>query len=359
MDPAFLIPSPDVLPAPWWVFYPLLIATFTLHLVLANLLVGGAVIALVDNLRSRGPLGRSSLGGELAHKLPMAAALTVNLGVPPLLFMQLLHGQFIYTSAVLMAVVWVSIFLLAIGGYYLLYIYDIRYQPMDMGRVLTTLGAALLMSAVGYMFTASLVLMINPGAWSGYFQNAAGTIVPSGDASLAPRYLHFFFSSLALGGLGLAVWGLRRRKADPAGGEVLVNQGLRWYGLATLVNFLIGALYLGTLPDKVLATIIVGGGLGLFTLLGGVLAGLASVLAAFGGMVKQTAVWSGLSVVLMVLFRYQVRAAYLQPYLALDRLPLATQGITLIVFLVVLVLGLITVGYMLRLVWPGRKGARS
>ena len=218
MNLANLIPSPDVLPAPWWVFYPLLVVIFMLHLVMANLLVGGAVIALVDNLRSRGRLAGTPLGGELARKLPMAAALTINLGVPPLLFMQLLHGQFIYTSAVLMAVFWVSIFLLAIGGYYLLYIYDIRYQPMGMGRVLTTLGAALLMSAVGYLFTASLVLMINPGAWPGYFQNPAGTIVPGGDASLAPRYLHFLASSLALGGLGLAVWGAAAAQGRPGRG---------------------------------------------------------------------------------------------------------------------------------------------
>jgi hypothetical protein len=258
-----------------------------------------------------------------------------------------------------MAVFWVSIFILAIAAYYLLYIQDIRYPAQQGGIGLTSFLSALLWAAVGYLFTASLVLMINPGAWSGYFQNTAGTMVPSGDASLIPRYLHFFVSSLALGGLGLAVWGLYRRRGGQAGGQALIQYGLRWYGVSTLVNFLMGALYLGTLPDGVLMEVVRSGHGGLASILGGALAGLASILAAFGGRVWLTVGWAAISVVLMILFRYAVRAAYLAPYLSLDKLPMESQTSALIIFLAVLVVGLFTVGYMLRLVWPGRKEARS
>jgi len=41
MDPSRLIPYPDILPAPWWLFYILLVATFTLHLIMANVMLGG------------------------------------------------------------------------------------------------------------------------------------------------------------------------------------------------------------------------------------------------------------------------------------------------------------------------------
>ena len=41
MDPDQLIPTPDVLPAPWVLFNVLLVVTFTFHLLVVNLMLGG------------------------------------------------------------------------------------------------------------------------------------------------------------------------------------------------------------------------------------------------------------------------------------------------------------------------------
>ena len=101
MDPSRLIPYPDILPAPWWLFYVLLVATFTLHLIMANVMLGGGIMALASEwLKRRKENGGLKVHKEIAPKLPMTVALTVNLGIPPLLFLQILYGNFIYVSTV-------------------------------------------------------------------------------------------------------------------------------------------------------------------------------------------------------------------------------------------------------------------
>ena len=48
MNPAALIPTPDVLPVPWGWFQVLLLLTLFLHILLMNVMLGTAVIALVN-----------------------------------------------------------------------------------------------------------------------------------------------------------------------------------------------------------------------------------------------------------------------------------------------------------------------
>ena len=102
MDASGLIPLPDPIPVPWGWFKVLLILTFVLHLVLMNLMLGGGLLALFRLLRGGSP-------PREARSLPILVALTINLGVPPLLFLQVLFGHLFYTSSVLMAVWWISI----------------------------------------------------------------------------------------------------------------------------------------------------------------------------------------------------------------------------------------------------------
>jgi len=85
---------------------------------------------------------------EIAPKLPMTVALTVNLGIPPLLFLQILYGNFIYVSTVLMAVYWLSIFVLIILSYYGTYLYSLKYDRLGSSRVWVMGISVLMMLAV-------------------------------------------------------------------------------------------------------------------------------------------------------------------------------------------------------------------
>lgn len=349
MDPGKLIPAPDLLPAPAGVFYFLLVFTFILHIIAANLVVGGLVMAFVRAWKIRA--GRAATGWEpiLGKRLPIAMAAAVNLGVAPLLFLQVIYGQFIYVSSVLMAVYWLSIFVLIIAAYYATYAHQFALAGPTPPKPWLTGAAAALLIIVGYFFTQSIIMMLNPEAWPQYFARPGGTIMTTGDHSLAPRLLHFVASSLALAGLGVALWGRwRTSKSLPFGADML-KSGLRWYAVATLVNFFIGGLYLGTIPAEVLSRAVLGDRLAVGLLVLGAMAGLGSIPAAFTRLLGLTTVCALVSVVTMVLFRYVVRVAYLEPWFTTGSLAVKAQYSPLIAFILVFIGGAALVWWMLRL----------
>ena len=57
----------------------------------------------------------------LIHRLPTVMAFVINLGIPPLLFAQVLYGRALYTSSVLIGTYWISVILLLMASYYGLY----------------------------------------------------------------------------------------------------------------------------------------------------------------------------------------------------------------------------------------------
>ena len=103
-----LIPAldPNPLPAPYWVFQLLLFVTFFLHIVAMDLMVGGAVLALVARWRKGSLIQGSRLSSDLARKLPVLMPAVITLGIAPLLFVQVLYGQFLYTSSIILAWPW-------------------------------------------------------------------------------------------------------------------------------------------------------------------------------------------------------------------------------------------------------------
>jgi len=349
MDPARLIPTPDILPAPWGFFYPLLILTFALHLIMANLLLGGGFVILWSDLRNRGRNITDTLGRDISRKWPITMALTVNLGVAPLLFLQVLYGQFIYVSSVLMAVYWLSICVLIIIAYYGAYLYQIHYDRLGVTRIWIAGISVLLLIVVGFFFTNSLLLMIDPKAWPRYFQEPGGTLIHWAEASLIPRYLHFLFASIAAGGLIMALMGRRQHSKGVTGAEERIGQGLVVYACVTLLQFLIGAWYLGGLPNRVLAQVFLEGGWAFPAFIVSVMAGGVSVLFALAKMPWHTTACAVLTTLLMVLFRFQVRAAYMSPYAEQTKVEVIPQVGPALVFVLALVLGIAVIIYLLKL----------
>lgn len=349
MNPGNLIPSPDAIPVPWGWFYALLMLTFLLHILVMNAMLGGGIIALISTFRSGGkdlPVAR-----EFSYKWPYTIAFAVNMGVAPLLFVQLLYGQFFYTSSILMAVWWFSIFGLLILAYYAAYLYDFKFDFLGTGRIFVVAFAVLIMLIIAFFFVNNMTLMIQPAKWSAYFKTAGGTLLNLSDPILIPRYLHFVVGSVAVAGLYLALighFGYLKSKVEP---RVMVERGMSYFTIATVIQVVFGIWFLLALPKDVMMLFMGKSfyGTGLLTT-GLILAGLALYFGARRHVVGAS-VTALVLVSVMIFIRDLVRVAYLKPWFEVSRLPVSPEFSPLIFFLVVFAVGLGLIGYMLKLVF--------
>lgn len=347
MDPATLIPTPDPIPVPWGWLQLLLLLTFFLHILLMNIMVGTTFIGFVHHFTGAG--GSTACTEEISRKLPFTIAFAVNFGVAPLLFLQVLYGHFIYTSSVLMGVFWLWIIGMVIMAYYLAYVYKYRYEQMQTGRVVVTGLITVLLLVIGFIFSNNMTLMVHPESWSRYFSQPSGLLLNLADPTLVPRYLHFMFAAVAIGGLAIGLYfSFRQSKGDPDAGPWIAYGG-RWFAYATMANVAIGLWFLSSLPEG-LVNMGTGGGI-LFKvfLICGVATGIYSAVMAYAGKVRSATGPAIATLVLMILARDQLRTAYLAPWFSRSDLPVSPAYSPFILFLLFFVAGLLLVAWMLRL----------
>jgi len=346
MDVTHLIPAPDTIPVPWGWLKLLLLLTFTLHLLLMNLMLGGSLLALAGRRRGSAPHAE-------ARSLPILIALTVNLGVPPLLFLQTLYGQFLYSSSILMAVFWLSIVPVLIAAYYSAYGFVHRHKAAGAGTVWLAITTVLLLF-VGFMLTNNMTLMARPERWGAYFHHPGGTFLNLGEPTLWPRYLHFVAASIAMAALGRAVYHavLSRRASDDRRGTIRAS--LRLFAWTTMVQVLIGALFWITLPGRIGALFLGGNAAYTAHLWAGIVLALVAIAAGLRGKLKLTAALAVVLVLDMVLVRDFVRTAYLAPVFSPADLTVAPQAGPMIwFFAALLAVGGVLV-YVLREAWRAR-----
>lgn len=349
MNPAALIPTPDTLQVPWGWFQVLLLLTLFLHIILMNVMLGSGVIALVNLFRAGGeptPLAR-----DISKKLPFAIAFTVNFGIAPLLFVQVLYGHFLYTSSVLMANFWIMVIPLLIFGYYMAYILDYHFDVLNTRRLLLIGLVVATLLTIAFLMTTNFTLLQHPESWTRYLDRPGGLLLNLNDPTLFPRYLHFVVAAVAVGGLSLALladWRLRRGDLEAA---PMVRTGCNWFGIATIVNFGIGFWFFGTLPRQVMDLNTTGGVLIAVLLLTGIVLGALAVIASLQARLWATISFALPAIFVMITMREVVRAAYLRPFFSLAELKVVSQYSPMLVFVVTLVGGVLLVLWMLRLAW--------
>ena len=273
MPPSFPVPPGAAIPAAWELFEVLLLATFAAHLLVMNVALGGTLLAVL----TPGP-GREAARG-LAKSLPTAVAVTVNLGVPPLLFASVLYGQYLYSAAILSAVTWLALFMLVMIAYALLY----RFQPRadrPGASGLAVLAGLLLLGASLVMVNVS-TLMAVPGVWSKAGVWPEGLVLNLADPTFLPRWLHFVLASLAVAGLFLALVKSRAAARGDGAAQAARRLGLAWFGRASLVQMLVGAWFLLALPRTVVRLFMGGDGLATAALLSGIVLAVLALLAAW------------------------------------------------------------------------------
>lgn len=356
MDTNLLIPTPDTIPVHWGWLQFFLILTFVLHLLFMNTMLGMGIIALVASVKSK--LQDLPTAKEISGKLPYAIAFTVNTGVAPLLFIQVLYGNFIYTSSVLMAVYWLSIFVILLIAYYSAYIYRYKFDILGAGRTFFIALAVIFMLVVAFFFSNNMTLMLTPDRWISYFTNPDGTILNFSEPTLVPRFFHFVAASMAVGGLVLALI-FKFKKKDSDHGREKIATGMRWFSTATIAQILIGLWFLISLPREILVLFFGGSSFATILFLFAMVSTALALVFGFQKKVWPCAITTLFIIIIMVLIRDLVRRAYIEPYFMLSTLKVIPQYSPLILFVVTLVIGLSLVGYMLKLAFQSRKEAEK
>ena len=349
--------DPNPLPAPYWVFKLLLIVTFFLHILAMNLMLGGGILALVLKWRSRKHAGSNRIFLDLAKKLPVFLPATVTLGVAPLLFLQVLYGQFFYTSSIVMAWPWFLVLVFVTLAYYGFYYVSYRGGRPDAsaGRVL--LFSMILIFLIGFLFSNNLTLSQAPSRWAAkYFTSPEGWSLNLTEPTLIPRFLHFLLAAVAVGGLLLVFLAVANWKRDQDYARQLLQFGGKAFMHATMAQFVVGIAFLLSLPrdlrmlfmgDNPWATALlligVGGGIGAIMLMSGALRKENVRAAAF--------YVPGVLVVViasMSLMRDILRDAYLKPYFNPGQFVVSTQWSVLLLFLALFLAGVVLWFVMLK-----------
>lgn len=364
-----LIPAldPNPLPAPYWVFMLLLVVTFFLHIVAMNFMLGGAVLALGAKWRSKNRVHGNRVFFEVARKLPSLLPATITLGIAPLLFVQVLYGQFFYTSSIVMAWPWLLVLVLLTVAYYGFYYVSFRsgQHPGRAGSVM--LSSVILIFVIGFLFSNNLTLSQVPSRWGGkYFADPSGWNLNLSEPTLIPRFLHFFVAAVAVGGLFLVFVALANWKRDHEYARQVLQFGGKAFLYATMAQFAVGILFLASLPrdtrmlfmgDSTLATILfligVGGGITAIFLMSDALRKENLRVAAYlvPGIVAVV-------ILCMSVMRDLLRDAYLKPYFHPEEFAVKTQWSVFPLFLALFVAGVILWFVMLARygLFGGKKG---
>lgn len=353
MDPSTLVPKPDQIPAPWWVFELLGGVTLALHLLVMNIVVGSSLIAIYRRFANKPAHPRQVLPGTT----PTLLAIGINLGVAPLLFVQVNYGHLLYSSSILMASFWLGVIPMLIIAYY--GAYAARDAKSDKLRMVSAIISLLLFLWIAFVFTNNMSLMVRPDRWTAWLDNRDGTILNLGDASLYPRYLHFIVASVAIGGLFDAVlsWWKnparnvgrleRRNPDDDKSFRDETVRGLRIFAIATIVEAVVGIWYLLSLPRPVILAFMGHNPTATAVLIAGMATATVSIVSAWRNRPWTTVSLAILTVILMVATRAFARSAQISGIFdpATD-LVLHNEPSPLLAFLGVFVAGMAVVAWM-------------
>jgi cytochrome c len=239
-----------------------IIGLFLLHILFVNLMVGGALLTMLFELRGLRRPSLDTLAQEIAATVTVNKSLAVVLGVGPLLVINALYGLYFYTANSLTGIAWIMIVPLVIAAFLLLYAHKYSWQALaDRKGLHLAIGgtATVLLLFVPLVFLANINLMLFPDRWT----QVEGFLSTLALPNVLPRYLHFVLASIAVTSLFLAGWFCRRRLAFDTRFPGLDRSEVRRELLttafaATALQLLAGPIVLATLPPHGLSWLMVG-----------------------------------------------------------------------------------------------------
>jgi len=366
-----MIPNPDPLPlpAPVWLLQLLMILTFALHLIAMNFVVGGLIYSLVSEWRGRrGDERHRTLRRDIIAALPVVMAPTITLGVAPLLFVQVLYGQALFTTSVLIAYFWLAVIPLLIVAYYGLYLRAWKKEtwPRLVSPVAALVSLVLLLTIL-FIFVNNMSLVLRPSEWERIYRaRQTGFALNLNDPQIIPRLLHILTATLAVSAAGIALLGWRRARSEPEVGEWMMRYGARGFILFTALQVIIGPLFLLSQPGDIVR-LFLGGNVGhTLVLVISILFAVAAVALLYRATSRSPdtrQMWLGAACLLLTMLgmawnRQHLREAYLAGSIEPSQMPVATQTGVVALFIILFIVGLLVLGWMLRALIRG-EGLRT
>ncbi len=337
-----VIPKPDAIPVNHLWFYILLIVTFALHIILVNLALGGSMLAIWDRFKGRNTSAQT-------RNLPIMIALAINLGVPPLLFLQVLYGQFFYTSSVLMANYWILVIPILIIAYYGIYVFVKSGEKAPFWAKISLVLSTFFMLFISFMFVDNILLAQNPSEWLALTSQQNGAFLYWKEPSLWPRFLHFLVASIAVAALGKALFINYAKQGTKKIKQERIKKNLRIVFGATLLQFVVGTWFWLSMPSAVGKLFLGGDLLSTIFMLLALLIAFAIIYFSFVGNLKWTIFMGVLEVFIMSFVREFSRSSYLSGIFHPSELQNQNQVSPLYAFLAIFIIGLLFVYYMISL----------
>lgn len=342
-----IIPSADSIPVNWWWFQVLLIVTFLLHIILMNFILGGSLLTLWDSVRKKAAAEGSSI--------PTLIALTVNLGVPPLLFLQVIFGNFFYTSSVLLAGPWILVIPVLIITYYGAYIYVFKRVKSPLFSKISLGVASLFMLFIAFMLVNNNTLMLTPERWDVYAENKTGWFLNFGEPTLWPRYLHFIIGAVAVAGLGKSLFYHFKKGFSDEERAKEKTRGMKVFAYATMIQVIVGLWFWLSLPEPIWKFFMGGSIAATVWMMLGILITLVAIATAVRGRFWATIGLALFLLINMITIREIVRHQYLGEYATPSELSVTGETGSLIMFLLTFLIGIAAIYYMIKLMFNPKQ----
>lgn len=353
--------QPIPLPAPLWLLQTLLVVGFLLHILPMNVAFGGGITSawLLATNKDNKESFAYRLGKNLSNSLPLFISFAITQGIVPLLFLQLIYGPLYYTSSILMAVLWISILLLLMLGYYAAYTYKVKAEALKSWGPWLLVLSTVLFGIIGFLFTNNMTLMLSPDKWSSLMHGApSGFLLNLSDPQVIPRFVHFVVAAFAVTGLCVGCFGVYYHHKDPAYSKWLIQTGSGIFLVLTLLQVGVGFWFLFALPPEIVKNFMGQEQLGSISFMGSMVLSLVALLgtllawkdgsknAFLVGLVGAVGTLLGMSVM-----RHMIRVYSTQSFLHPENLPVHWQWDLLVPFLILAALLVIYLVWLCKLTW--------
>jgi hypothetical protein len=334
------MPLPDYsfLPAPLWLITVLHIVTLTLHFVAMNFMLGGLIFILFGKLSNR---WNDPTIKRLVKLLPSFMAATVTLGVAPLLFVQLVYYQQIYSASIVSGWFWIMIFVVVIVSYYFLY----GAAFSERGRPVFLALALLGLLYVSVVYSSVFSMAERPELiHSLYESNQSGLVVNPELGIWIFRWLHMIAGAITVGAFFAGILGRNNM------GVFILSK--RFYLWGMVGAMILGVVYMLTLGDYLRPFM---RSPAIWLVLVSAILSLGSLHFFFKQRLVPAGIMLSVSLVSMVVIRHLLRLILLEGKFDPASIPVNPQWSVFVIFLVFFLIAIGLVWYMIRLLLTGPK----
>ncbi|HHY71993.1 MAG TPA: cytochrome c class I [Bacillus bacterium] len=362
-----LIPNDFELPIPGNVsfFQFLIVFSFACHIIFVNITIAGAVFSVINEIKGIRLQNKvyDKLALQLATQTSIYKSIAVVLGVAPMLLISVIYSQFFYPSTILIGKAWLSLIIIIIVAFLLLYVYKFswnRYQEKKGLHLVYGVSGTLLLLFVPLIFIVNVVSMLYPEMWAGSKGFFHGLFYYP---QVWQRYAHFVLSSFAVMGIFMYMYNNRQFKKmqqnngcnNSAHAEVAVAEensnieadvykegkrfGVKTAFWTTILQILVGSLVLISLEkDKMM--LYMGENMLLTSfLIVSIIGTVALIFFLYMVMKTDAKRWLNLAatafivvIAIMGWMRYEVRESYVQPHQQLNPPTVQAETLTIQAF---------------------------